>query len=262
MTAFRRSLLTLFIAALGFLVFPASGYAQAVRGVELNCPARQHGYPNTLSFAVFQTSGLRILVMAGGISYGDDVRLSSFLRGAGRIDEVWMDSPGGDASVGPKIGRIIRHANLATRVPAGFQCHSSCTLAFLGGVVRNIEPGGAYGVHTFYNRNALSDILEVLTSNEPPAERERKLREQLHQREQRNALLAAEWQVYIQEMGISRRFLVEQVIPQQSMNFATLEQIRQWQNQGATQEQIERRISTIRCLDRQTLVEYNVVNVE
>lgn len=227
------------------------------------CPSRAQGYPTVLSFAVFDADGFRVLVAAGAISAGDGERLQVFLASAGRVDEVWLDSGGGDAAEGPRIGRVIRRARLGTRVPAGFECHSSCTLAFLGGVVRNIEPGGAYGVHTFYNRRLLDNLISVQRENRSdPDEADREMRRYLHEREQGNALLAAEWQQYVQEMGISRSFLTQQVLTQQSMNFLTEEDVRQLRSENVDESTILARRSTIRCLDRATLLRYNVINVD
>jgi hypothetical protein len=266
---------TIAALAIGFLAMvlslagsspPAEAQAQGnqrVRGITLNCPQRQQGFPSRLSFAVFEASGLRILVAAGGISYGDDVRLAAFLRTAGHIDEVWLDSPGGDASVGPHIGRVIRRADLATRVPHGFQCHSSCTLAFLGGVVRNIDPGGAYGVHSFYYEGIVNEVAGILSDRSMTAEqRQNALGELMHERERKNGVLAAEWQLYVQEMGVRRAFLIEQVLNQQSLSFVTLNEVAEMQNSGVPISEIRRRVAEVHCLDRGQQVAYNIVNVE
>ena len=61
------------------------------------------------------------------------------------IREVVLAGPGGRASVGFDIYRMIQQRRLATRVEGG--CASACTIAFLGGVERSISPGGRLGFH-------------------------------------------------------------------------------------------------------------------
>ena len=56
-----------------------------------------------------------------------------------------LEGPGGRASVGFEIFRMIRSAKLATRVDTA--CASACTIAFLGGVERTISPSGRLGFH-------------------------------------------------------------------------------------------------------------------
>jgi hypothetical protein len=59
---------------------------------------------------------------------------------------VSFDSPGGDVGAGVMIGEVIRHYQFDTHVPAdGLGCHSSCTIAFIGGIKRRVE--GVFGIH-------------------------------------------------------------------------------------------------------------------
>jgi hypothetical protein len=61
------------------------------------------------------------------------------------LREVVLEGPGGRASAGFEIFRMIRSARLATRVDT--VCASACTIAFLGGVERTISPSGRLGFH-------------------------------------------------------------------------------------------------------------------
>lgn len=61
------------------------------------------------------------------------------------LREVVLEGPGGRASVGFEIFRMIRSAKLATRVDTA--CASACTIAFLGGVERTVSPSGRLGFH-------------------------------------------------------------------------------------------------------------------
>lgn len=232
-------------------------------GARINCfGERPPGAPepDALSFDLQEVKGRRIVVMAGAIREGDGRRLARFISTAGRIDEIWLDSGGGDAAEGMPIGRAIRQKGLATRVPNGFKCISSCTFAFMGGIVRRIDPGADYGVHMFYMRSFL-DQLAAINQREyedlkgKPGEkeqtrlrRERDMRDFLHAKEQDNAKLAAAWQQYVQEMGISRDFLLEVVLPQLSLKFEVDERNR------------VRPTGSHRCLTAAEQLRYNIVN--
>ncbi len=82
--------------------------------------------------------------------------------------EVWLDSPGGDSVEGMRIGRVIRKLQLASVVPEGAFCASSCTTAFLGGVQRRVE--GPFLIHAAHPTNTemgvndLVDTLQALSS--------------------------------------------------------------------------------------------------
>lgn len=238
----------------------AQSLAEALARQGATCPERIAPWPSQLSFVVMESEGLRILVVTGGIAQGDSERLNQFIRRAGRIDEVWLDSPGGNAAEGPHLGRVIRAARLATRIPAGFQCISACTLAFLGGMVRRVDPGGAYGVHTFYSGGSYQEVIRLLTLPSAGAERVRQLRIYLHAREQSNALLALDWQRYTQEMGISRNFLSEEVASQRSIVLTTEQEILQMQQRGVPVETIARSLQTYHCPSDATLRRFNVIN--
>lgn len=262
---FKTAFQNLLGAALLFVAAPCA--AQVGTSLASGCPSREAPFPSVLSFAVYPVDGYRILVVAGGIDVGDADRLQSFLRTAGRVDEVWLDSPGGAAAEGPLIGRVLRRARLATRVPAGFECHSSCTFAFLGGVVRNVDPGGAYGVHTFYVDSLINSLFDIMdeglageTTN--PGVTERRISEFLHSQEQRSALLAADLQIYAQEMGVARSFMRDQVFSQQSLSYLTADDIEELRLNLTSEDEIRKKRTTLKCLDRATLLRYNVVNVE
>jgi hypothetical protein len=241
----------------------AGPLADALKRQGATCPHRDVGWVSALSFSVFEDDGVRILVASGVIHAGDADRLAAAIARAGRVDEIWWDSPGGDAAEGPKLGRVTRHAHLATRVPAGFQCISSCTLAFLGGIVRNVDPGGAYGVHTFFNEESFVTVYKILTDKTQNFdERIRRLRIFMHENEQGDAILAAEWQRYMQEMGISRNFLLDEVLPQRSIVLTTDSEIVEMRSEGVSDQDIAKSLQSYHCPDGRTLRKYNVINVE
>jgi hypothetical protein len=110
-----------------------------------------------------------IIVFAGPVDPGDDERLAEILTGVQRdrrtAERIMLYSGGGHAMTGIALGRLIRAYNLTTvtsetpsvhgtcnefvREPQTLvslvnetcYCHSSCALAWFGGVVRLGRPG-------------------------------------------------------------------------------------------------------------------------
>lgn len=92
-------------------------------------------------------------------SPGDGARLSAILASE-RYDEIWLASGGGALLEGIEVGEALRRAQATVRVPSGFSCVSSCTIAFLGGLFRYVDEGATYEVH------ASSGMLEGFKSDE------------------------------------------------------------------------------------------------
>ncbi len=95
-----------------------------------------------------------------------------FLAGEKYQPVVYFDSPGGRVTAALELGRLIRARGLDTYVGGPYEsfegfsgparektrtlarrgiCFSACAYAFLGGVSREINEGGSYGVHQFYS---------------------------------------------------------------------------------------------------------------
>lgn len=79
---------------------------------------------------------------------------------------VYFNSPGGNLLSGIEIGRLIRSHSASTilgqRKPGislvqPAECHSACSLAFLGGLYRFSIEGSVYGVHRFSSIAGPSD---------------------------------------------------------------------------------------------------------
>jgi hypothetical protein len=83
---------------------------------------------------------------ASRVSTGDADRLERALQRA-RYDEIWLHSGGGNLIEGIRIAYVLRAWQATVRVPKGATCASSCTVAFLGGLFRFVDPGAAYEVH-------------------------------------------------------------------------------------------------------------------
>lgn len=87
-------------------------------------------------------------------------------RGDGRTIQVWFWSPGGSVNDGIEVGRRLSDAGdrVTTYVPAGKQCVSICTVAFLGGTPRRrfVHPTAQYVVHAFGNREWSRDNADTV----------------------------------------------------------------------------------------------------
>ncbi len=227
------------------------------------CPDVHATVPHdTMDFTVKTVGQSRVMIVNGAIAEGDAKRLETALNKAGRIDEVWLHSTGGTASEGPLIGRVLRARNLATRVPNNYICVSACSIAFLGGIVRRIDPGGIYGVHTFRYDKVWDDIIDISRQDfsghlsKPDQKvytaghdiagtgdsydhvmgaindyKDAAIRNYLHEQEQQNALLAADLAVYMQEMGIERNILKDVILSQKAADYTTSDEYNQYFNQ-------------------------------
>jgi len=63
---------------------------------------------------------------------------------------VLLESRGGSLDAGLRIGEIVRRRGMETAVAYDAMCASSCALAWLGGVVRNMFPTSRIGFHEAY----------------------------------------------------------------------------------------------------------------
>ncbi len=181
--------------------------------------------------------GKPALIIEGPIDTGDGQRFAQALADAGTVTEVLLHSPGGMVDEGYAIGRQIRARGLATRVPAGALCASACADIFLGGVARRVDPGGRLGIHMDTVANDPQFVAwitaQVLSA---AAARDSDRVAQLVQRvEKDSATSAAHWTAYVMRMGASPRIV-----------------------ERATRTAAR----SMHYLDRQELLDLNVVNVE
>jgi len=136
------------------------------------------------------------LIAQGQIQPGEARRLkdklTSAMRLPGGINEVLLNSPGGDSVEGESIGRLLRELGIPTRISAGSFCVSACSVAFLGGVFRTVEAGGTYSVHMFSNFANLNENAQLKNSVNA-----------LKKMEQESAKYAADRYQFLLEMGIS-----------------------------------------------------------
>lgn len=127
--------------------------------------ARMEGQAGPMKFSFVRVGNARVLLASGTIDEGAAGRLETALARNYPVHEVWFNSPGGDSRVGVEMGDILRRNRLLTRVRAGDGCASACSTAFLGGVMREVEPGALYGVHMFSTLYKGAGVLNEDTFN-------------------------------------------------------------------------------------------------
>lgn len=105
--------------------------------------------PERMSFELKVVNNVRVLFANGSIDDNADANLRAALARHAPVEEVWLNSPGGNSRVGVQMGHTLRERGLITMVKAGNGCASACSTAFLGGLMRRVEPGAVYGVHMY-----------------------------------------------------------------------------------------------------------------
>lgn len=148
--------------------------------------------PEVMTFTFHKVGNDRILLANGGVDANAAMHLDQALKTYAPIHEVWLNSPGGISYQGVLMGDIIRAHGASTRVIRGDGCASACSTAFLGGVMREVEPGAVYGVH-IYSRQISGTV--VSDSDD------------LNNRTAEDVKAATDRALYIQRMGIGKTWL-------------------------------------------------------
>ena len=182
--------------------------------------------------------GKHILILDGVVEETLPARLKVAIDKDDKVEEIWLKSRGGDAEAGNAAGRVIRgFPGMATRIPAGWTCFSSCNFVFMGGDRRYVEPGGVFMVHMFTHTQD-RDVIDISVGE--GTDETIKL---IGEIEQSSAMLASEDNDFRIRMGISRKLLTDVMYKQQAVV------------SGANK-------STRYCLSQAEVRKYNVMPVE
>ena len=170
-----------------------------------SCPAKPEWGPlKVMTITPRTEAGKHVLVLEGVVEETLPARLKAAIEKDDKIEEIWLKSRGGDAEAGNAAGRVIRSfPGMATRIPAGWTCFSSCNFIFMGGDRRIVEPGGVFMVHMFTHTQD-RDVIDL--SVEEGTDETIKL---IGEIEQSSALLASEDNDFLIRMGISRKLLTD-----------------------------------------------------
>jgi hypothetical protein len=145
MTARRSGKRTRLAAgALALLTLPGAALAQ-----DEDClteeTLRPHAAAAPVQFQSRLIRGTRVLVATGMVDAGAADRLDAMLAGGERFDEIWWDAQAVDSEAAMALGLHLRRRGLPMRLRAGQVCAGACAEAFLGGVLRIVEPGARLG---------------------------------------------------------------------------------------------------------------------
>lgn len=93
-----------------------------------------------------------IMSAEGSIDVGASRRFAEEMEARGEyVKTLTLNSPGGSLEDAMAMARLAREHGLATEVPDGALCASSCPLLFAGGVSRTAGEKAAIGLHQFYS---------------------------------------------------------------------------------------------------------------
>lgn len=105
----------------------------------------------------FELEAGGVLFAQGFIDPGAALRFAEEIAARGEyVTTVALNSSGGSLSDAMAIAELIREEGMATEVPDGALCASSCPLILAGGVTRKAGDKAAVGVHQFYAAGGLS----------------------------------------------------------------------------------------------------------
>ena len=88
-----------------------------------------------------------VLLLAGSIEADSDKKLTPYILNTRAYQEIWLCSGGGAVKGGLAIGRALNRAKATVRTPNNYFCASACTIAFMGGYARIIEPYARFVTH-------------------------------------------------------------------------------------------------------------------
>lgn len=107
------------------------------------------------------------IAVTGLIEQGAAARFEAALEAhPGPVVAVTLDSPGGALGDAMAMARLIRARRMATLVPAGAVCASSCPLVLAGGVRRRAADGARVGVHQFYAGAAMRNPAQAMVDTQ------------------------------------------------------------------------------------------------
>lgn len=222
------------LAAFAALLTAQAASAQ-MDPVNPTCPATLNASTyREMRFTPQTVNGHRVLLAEGVIDDNLIPRLEAALRDES-IEEIWLRSPGGNATIGNQAGLLIRRSGLPTRIPNGWTCFSACNFLFMGGIARFVDQGGVFMVHMFTHTGDRQVIRSEV------ARGEENTIGLIGEIEQQSALLASADNDFLIRMGVSRLLLSEIMYRQSAVV------------QGANR-------STRRCLTQEEVRRYNVAN--
>jgi hypothetical protein len=242
----RLGLVAGLLAALAVPAAPAGAQDSGARDRDNpTCPplsTMKTGAGAGMEFRLETPGGRRVLVADGPVGLFTADRLKAALKENAPVEELWLNSPGGVASEGLAAGRLVHDLGVPTRVPATAWCASACNFIFLGGPIREVDPGGVFAVHMFTEVKDDPRLKQSMQDAYRPGGMERLVAD-IARIEQESAEIASQQNDFLIRMGVSRKLLTDYAYRQKSVR-------------GGPGDS-----STLRCLSPGEMRETNVVNV-
>ncbi len=102
----------------------------------------------SMSHAATLTNNGNVIFLEGEIKKDDAIKLETMVTATG-LNTVFLNSNGGNALEGYRLGYAIQRLNLSTVVAGDTSCLSSCAIAFMGGKTK--VQGGILGFHVAWS---------------------------------------------------------------------------------------------------------------
>ena len=91
--------------------------------------------------------GTKSLLVMGTTMASDVVTLEDYINSAKKIDTLILKGPGGDLEAGYKLAELVLNNDLSIIIPENTDCASACSIIFVAGKYRKMEPGSRLGFH-------------------------------------------------------------------------------------------------------------------
>jgi hypothetical protein len=98
-------------------------------------------------YSIEPTFDGRSLTLSGSLELGIARHLKNQLKAYPDIDQIILASTGGNIYQARGLSKTIRQNGLNTLVMS--ECSSACTIVFIGGIKRQLAPGGKLGFHQY-----------------------------------------------------------------------------------------------------------------
>jgi hypothetical protein len=99
------------------------------------------------AYTIDLTSDGQALTVTGSLELGITRALEDRLEAHPTVEQVVLDSAGGNIYAARGMSRVIREHGLNTLVMS--ECSSACTIAFIGGHMRQVGEGARLGFHQY-----------------------------------------------------------------------------------------------------------------
>lgn len=191
--------------------------------------------------ALSDEQGRPVLLVFDSIEYDDRTSFPGVIAGR-TFSEIWLASGGGNVAASFEIGRAIRAARKPVRVPSSARvraaierspataqtkdasafidrigevyCASACGMLLAGGLIRFVDRPWAVGLHSASSM-ASDKVWAGVQSAAGSGDRD-----SIQAIEQHNQRTGVEWSAYMQEMGVSLRYVtVATAVPHGCMYF-------------------------------------------